>query len=302
MQWGDNCFHQGFWPGNTCNAGIGMHAADPGTYQAQLEVSNDGTQSPLVVPLSVTVLNGPAPVRRRHARSRSARSRWARIASRAITVTNDGDYGLQLQQAVMLTGLPDTLFTSDDGCSLQVLAPSDSCRVTVHFRPSSPGPVNAPLLIIPGNSPQGLLLVGVNGSGAAPALSGPAAPSGAADPPAGGSPPVTPLSAPASEPLAPQGAAVLSGPAVVARTLTCRAVGYPRGTALSYTWRRNGIPVAGAGSARLRLGAGDVGARFACLVRARNGAGIQVVGSRYSARVRARTAVTYASRRTLTRS
>ena len=219
-------------------------------------------------------------------------------ASRAITVTNDGDYGLQLQQAVMLTGIPDTLFTSDDGCSMQVLAPADSCRVTVHFRPSAVGPVNAPLLIIPGNSPQGLLLVGVNGSGAALALSSPAAPAGPGDPPAGASPPVSPLPAPASEPLAPQGMAVLTGPAVVARTLTCRAVGYSGGTALSYTWRRNGIAVTGSGSARLRLRAGDVGARFACLVRARNAAGVQVVGSRYSARVRARNPVPLASRRT----
>ena len=300
VQWGDNCFHQGFGPGNTCNAGIGMHAADPGTYHAQLEIGNDGTQSPLVVPLSVTVLRGP------HLVADTGQVAFGQVAvgqdaSRAITVTNDGDYGLQLQQAVMLTGIPDTLFTSDDGCSMQVLAPADSCRVTVHFRPSAVGPVNAPLLIIPGNSPQGLLLVGVNGSGAAPALSSPAAPAGPGDPPAGASPPVSPLSAPASEPLAPQGMAVLTGPAVVARTLTCRAVGYSGDTALSYTWRRNGIAVTGSGSARLRLGAGDVGARFACLVRARNAAGVQVVGSRYSARVRARNPVTLASRRTLTR-
>ena len=297
VQWGDNCFHQGFGPGSTCNAGIGMRASDPGTYQAQLEVSNDGTQSPLVVPLSVTVLNGP------HLVADTRQVAFGQVAvgqeaSRAITVTNDGDFGLQVQQAVMLTGLPDTLYTSDDGCSLQVLAPSDSCRLTVHFAPSAPGPVNAPLLIIPGNSPQGLLLVGVNGSGAAAALSGPPAAAAPADPPAGGSSPLTPLSAPASEPLAPRGAAVLSGSPVVARTLRCRAVGYSRDTALSYTWRRNGIAVTTAASARLRLEAADVGARFACLVRARNGAGIQVAASRYSAPVRARNPVTYASRRT----
>jgi hypothetical protein len=58
IQWGDNCFHHGYWPGNTCGVGIGRHAAPPGTYRAQIEVTNDGTESPLVIPLAVTELRG----------------------------------------------------------------------------------------------------------------------------------------------------------------------------------------------------------------------------------------------------
>ena len=50
VQFSNNCLHQTFFQGNSCSFGIAMHAAPPGTYTANLEVTNDGNTSPLSHP------------------------------------------------------------------------------------------------------------------------------------------------------------------------------------------------------------------------------------------------------------
>ncbi|MGZ4173323.1 MAG: choice-of-anchor D domain-containing protein [Solirubrobacteraceae bacterium] len=60
IAWGQNCTNQQYGPGSSCGMGIGFNPPNgAGTFRAQLELDSDSLSGPLLVPLNVTVLNGP---------------------------------------------------------------------------------------------------------------------------------------------------------------------------------------------------------------------------------------------------
>jgi hypothetical protein len=272
LQFGDGCFNQTYFPGNTCFAGIAMHAARPGTYQAQLEVTNDGTVSPVVIPLVVTELRGAQLV------TSPGQAVFGDVPvgeerTRPVAVRNDGDTDMQVQQVFMATGLPNVFSLTGDTCSSRVIAPGGTCGVVVHFAPGFAGHLNAAVFFIVGNQPTPVTIFGVSGNGVGAAVPVPAP---------GPTPAPTPPAA------SPKGRVRLSGKARVGATLRCTPVGYAEGVSFGHRWLRNGRPIAGATRATFRLRAGDAGSRIACRLVARNGAGAQRVTSARSGRIAAR--------------
>jgi Abnormal spindle-like microcephaly-assoc'd, ASPM-SPD-2-Hydin len=226
---GGNCFSRFWYPGSTCGFNIGFQPAGPGTYAAQLEIVSDGVPTSLVVPLSAVVRNGPRLV---FAPTRLAFGDVPVGQTRALTITarNEGDYPTQVGETLTVTGLPDVFSVTSDTCEGVIVPPRRACTVTVAFRPSFAGPVDATLFLIAGDQRRPVEIVPVSGTG----VGGPV-------------PPPTP-------------AARLSGRAVADSALTC----VPSAPASTFAWLRNGTVVPGATGARLTPTDGAVGARFAC--------------------------------------
>jgi hypothetical protein len=253
LAWGSNCFNQFFYPFNSCGIGVGFQPPGPGSYSAQLEITNDGTATPIVVPLSAVALNGPhlTLTPSQVAFGSLAVGQDATIAVRAL---NEGDYQTLVGETVVVTGLPDVFFVTGNACDGAILAPGDSCEFTAHFAPKFAGPVNASIFLIAGDNRRPVEVLGLNGSGVG-----------------GGSGASTTTGTPTL---------ALAGHAVAGGSLQCR----PSGAVSAFAWLRDGRVVARARGDRLALTDADVGARFAC--RATTGG--QTITSSASAPVRPR--------------
>jgi hypothetical protein len=244
IAWGQNCGNQQFGPGGTCGMGINFNPPNnAGTFHAELELDSDSLSGPLLIPLNVTVLNGP------HTLIGPEQTEFGAVAigktvSQTITAVNDGDAPMQVQQAFMVTGTPSVMAIATDRCTGQVVDPGSSCRFTVDFTPDGPGYRDASVIFIT-NGQGSIIPVGFSGTGTA----------------------------------VPAGAVVVDGNPAAGSRLGCRPVGYPEGTTFAYAWLRNGRPVAGADTDRLALGDADVGSRFACRVVAGNAVATQTASS-----------------------
>ena len=256
VQFGENCVHQAYFPGNSCSFGIAMHAAPPGTYTAALEVTNDGNTSPLVIPLSVTELAGPK-LTVTPSLAAFGDVGVGQERAQAISVVNAGDFQLPIQQVFVLTGWPDVFSMSDDSCSGQVLPPGATCGVMVHFRPSFLGPLDASLFFISGEQGPPVHIVSLNGTGTGTG-------SVVTPPTTSTSPPASPN--PAATPPPSGGTVSVTGKHVVGGTLRCRPRDFAAGANLRYRWLRNGHLIAGQTLSRLRLTSRDTRARIACQV------------------------------------
>ncbi len=181
VAYGDNCATTQFYgPGNTCSIGIGFNPPGPGTFTAQLEITNDGTTSPLVVALTATALAGPRATIAPPVVAFGDVTVGQEVAT-VVTVSNTGDAPLQVQQALVVTGRPDAFFVTDDKCTFQVIGPGGSCMIVAHFKPGFAGPQDASLFLITGNAPQPVSSIGLNGTGVAvPVAPTPASASGGA--------------------------------------------------------------------------------------------------------------------------
>jgi len=244
IAWGQNCASQQFGPGWTCGMGIGFNPPNgPGTFHAQLEVSSDSLTSPLIIPLNATALSGP------HAVISPLQTDFGNVAvghsaAQIVTVSNDGDYPMQVQQAFMVTGRPSDLPITADSCSGQVVSQGSSCTFTVAYQPSTTGELDGTVILITsGNGP--VTPIGFSGDGV-PTVNG---------------------------------AASLTGMPAAGSTLTCNPVGYPAGTSYAYQWLRNAHLVAGAYTPQLVLHDTDVGAVFSCRIIATNPVSSQTVTS-----------------------
>lgn len=234
-------------PGNNCNVGVNFNPSGAGTYNAQLELSNDGTVNPLVIPLSATALAGP------HAVISPAQAGFGDVAvgsasaPKAFTIKNAGDYPLQIQQVFVLSGTPQLFPVSADSCSAHVLSPAASCQLSVEFHPNGTG------------EREGTVFVITNENG-----------------------PVTTASFSGSGVPSPNGAATVAGVAAAGSPLTCTPSGYPDGTTFAYQWQKDGNSFDATGS-KITPTDADVGARFSCRVSATNSVGSQTVTSAKSA-------------------
>ena len=245
IAYGQNCANQQYGPGNGCGMGVGFNPPNgPGTFHAQLEISSDSLSSPLIIPLNATALNGP------HAVVSPLQTDFGNVAigksaSQTITVANNGDAPMQIQQAFMVTGTPSVFPITADGCSGQVVNQGSSCQFTVQFEPTAAGFREGSVIIIINNTPAPVTPIGFTGTGVP----------------------------------SPNGTATITGKQAAASTLTCNPVGYPGATVYSYQWLRNGQTLPGATAATYTPSDDDVGSQLACRLTATNPVGTQTVMS-----------------------
>ncbi len=242
---GQNCVNQQYGPGSQCGMNVGFNPPNgPGNFHAQLEISSDSLSSPLIIPLNATALNGP------HAVVSPTQTDFGNVAighsaSQTITVSNDGDAPMQVQQAFMVTGTPSVFPITGDGCSGQVVNQGSFCQFTVRFQPSAAGYREGSVITIINNGPGPVTPIGFTGTGVA----------------------------------RPQGAATITGNAAAGSTLTCNPVSYPAGTNYAYQWLRNGKTLTGGTTPVYRPSDSDVGSQLTCRLTASNPVGIQTVSS-----------------------
>lgn len=168
LAYGQNCATQLINGGSSCSMGIGFDPGGaPGSFHAQVEIASDAASSPLIVPLNATALSGahqtatPDPVA-------FGDVAVGQNASRMVTLANDGDYPMQSQQLIAVTGRPDVFFLTDDTCAGQTINPGQSCTVVAHFKPTASGAQDASLFIINGNQNPPVNQIGLNGNGVEP--------------------------------------------------------------------------------------------------------------------------------------
>lgn len=232
------------YPGNNCSVGVNFNPTGPGTKTAQLELSNDGTINPLVIPLSATALAGPKAVLTPPERDFGDVALGSASPPQVFSVANAGDFPLQVQQLLVISGAPQLFPLSGDSCSQQILAPGASCQFTERFQPTLAGPREATVFVITNQS----------GPVVTAALSGAGVPS-------------------------PRGHVTVAGTEAAGSWLTCIPHGYSDGTRFSYQWLRNGQPVAGATGVRFLPVDADVGSRLACRIEATNSVGSETAVS-----------------------
>ncbi len=178
---GNGC--QGYVLGSnsTCQIYLQFQPVSSGPKQAQLEIDNDGTVSPLFVSLSGIGLNGPA-LSVSPAQAIFGNVQLGSSTSQSFMLTNVGDAPLQFQELFIVSGSPQ-VFPMSDGCSGQQLAAGAACQVTVGFIPIAAGVKDASLLVISNQGP--VSVIGLSGTGVAPnsTSSGPTGATGPAGPP-----------------------------------------------------------------------------------------------------------------------
>jgi hypothetical protein len=229
-------------PGNGCSVGVRFNPTGPGSKTAQLELTNDGTSSPLVIPLSATALTGPATALFPTAHDFGPIAVGSGSSPQPLTITNTGDFPLQVQQLLMLSGTPQLFAVSADSCTQQRVNPGSSCQLSVTFNPARPGERSAAVYIISDAGPVATI-------------------------------PLTGIGT-----LAPNGVATITGDVTVGTTVACVPQGYPEGTSFAYSWLRNGAPIAG-DDETLALTDADVGVRLVCQIAATNAVGVTTATS-----------------------
>lgn len=247
-----NCGGNFLAPGNSCGLSVNFNPGGPRTYTAQLEIANSGSVNPLIVPLEVTALNGPKAVVTPGSIEFPVTKVGSAAPTQQVTVENDGDWPLQIQQLLIISGTPQTFPISNDGCSLIEIAPGAECEVTVGFAPTKAGERNASIFLIT-NTPGPVTTAPLSGEGM----------------------------------LAPAGSVALTSQAQVGVPITCIASGYYPADELSYKWLRGATAIPGeTQSVYVPVGA-DIGATLSCEVTAENPVGTQAVTSAPSAPVAA---------------
>ena len=239
-------------PGNNCSIGVNFNPSGPGSRIAQLELSNDGTIDPLVIPLTAIALAGPDAVLSPAQASFGDVAIGSSSTSQTFEIENAGDYPLQVQQVFVLSGTPQLFPISTDSCSSHLILPAASCQLSLRFQPTGAG------------ERQGTVFAITNENG-----------------------PVTTASFVGYGMPSPQGSASVVGAATAGSPLTCTPAGFPDGTTLTYQWLRDGSPVDRSDSMITPTDV-DVGARFSCRVLATNPVGSQTVTSPDSAPIAAR--------------
>lgn len=240
-------------PGNNCSFQVQFSSpGKAGNYEASLEIANSGTVNPIVVPLEATVLAGPQATIEPGEIDFGAVKVNTASPTQQVKVTNSGDFQLQIQQLLVISGSTQSFPLTNDECSLAALEPGESCEVTVGFAPTKAGERNASIFLI-SNTPGPVSTAALLGEGMN----------------------------------APNGSVALTSTAKVDVPLTCIASGYHDEDTLSYQWLSNGVAITGATQPVYVPVAGEVGATLSCEVTATNAVGSQTVTSAASSAVTA---------------
>jgi hypothetical protein len=163
---GGGCEGYNIGTGSTCQIYIQFNPTSAGVKNAQLEIDNDGTQSPLLVSLTGQGLNGPA-LTVGPSQAKYGNVTLGSSGSQTFTLGNAGDAPLQIQGVFLIAGSPQVFPISNDGCSGQQILPGSSCQLTVGFTPIAAGDKDGSLLLITNGSQPGVTIVGLDGTGVA---------------------------------------------------------------------------------------------------------------------------------------
>jgi hypothetical protein len=161
-----NCPQDNLAQNNTCEEGVRFSPTSPGEKTAELVVTSDATNSTFIIPISGSGASGP---------QLSLSSDQALLGEVPVgsalaytfTVTNSGDYPLEIQGAFVVSGTPSMFPILSDTCSSKAVAASASCTITVNFQPSTLGPKDASIIILT-ESTGGPTAVGIDGTGVLP--------------------------------------------------------------------------------------------------------------------------------------
>lgn len=91
-------------------------------------------------------------------------------APQTVTSTNNSNQPITLGTLALAGPNPGDFAFSSNGCNGVTLAPQANCSFSILFKPTVEGPLSA-VVQIPSNAPNGLVTVGLSGSGTVPALS-----------------------------------------------------------------------------------------------------------------------------------
>ncbi|MEO8444858.1 MAG: choice-of-anchor D domain-containing protein [Gammaproteobacteria bacterium] len=172
----DSCSGMTVTPASSCVVGLEFSPVAIGAVQDSFDIpSNDPVTASVTVQVSGTGQGLPAPdiaVTDSVAPTTDQLVPFGSVvvnqtATQTITVTNAGTANLTLGQVAMANPLVAPFNTLSDGCSNQVLAPSDSCTVQVQFQPTAVGGPFSDSLDIPSDDPDtATVTVSVTGTGA----------------------------------------------------------------------------------------------------------------------------------------
>jgi hypothetical protein len=245
-----NCQGVFLSPGNQCGVGVQFNPGAPGTYEATLEIANDGTVDPIEVPITVEVLAGPIATIEPDEVDFGPIEVGTEAEPAHLSITNTGDFSLQIQQLIIISGTPTTFPVLLDECTFHIVEPGEDCEVIIGFTPSKAGERNASVFVI-SNTPSPVNIASLSGEGM----------------------------------FAPNGSAQLSSQAKVGVPIFCMTSGYREVDTLSYQWLREGVAIPGETESDYVPVSGDVGATLSCEVTAENPVGSQTIESGPSATV-----------------
>ena len=245
-----NCNGNFLAPGNSCEINVQFNPITAGTFDAELEIANSGSENPVVVPLEVTALEGPKAAIVPTEIEFGVIKVGASAPTQQVSILNEGDYPLQIQQLLLLSGTPQVFPITNDECSRNEIAAGEECEVTVGFAPTKAGERNASIFVIT-NTPGPVTTAPLSGEGM----------------------------------FAPNGSAALTSQAQVGVPITCLTSGYHEADQLSYQWLRGATPISGQTQSVYVPVEADVGAALSCEVTAENAVGTQTVASAASTAV-----------------
>jgi hypothetical protein len=161
VQW--NCEGVVIGASNSCGMGVRFQPTSPGPKSASLVIDND-SGTPLVVPLSGEGLHGPQ-LTIDSVQALLGSVPLGSSARHTFNLSNTGDYPLFIERAFLVSGTPLMFPMLADSCTGQILYPSESCAITVAFRPTTLGEKSGALLFIT-NTPA-ITVAGLDGTGVA---------------------------------------------------------------------------------------------------------------------------------------
>lgn len=242
-------------PGNNCGLNVQFNPTAAGTYVAELLIANSGTADPLVVPLEATALAGPKAVINPGSIEFGTIKVGTSAATKQVSITNEGDFPLQIQQLLIISGTPQVFPITNDNCSQKEIEPGEECEITVGFAPTKAGERNASIFVIT-NTPGPVTIASLTGEGM----------------------------------FAPAGSSALTSQAKVGVPIFCLTSGYHEADELSYRWLRGTTAVPGETQPVYVPVEADVGSTLSCEVTAVNPVGTQTATSAPSALVTAASA------------
>lgn len=239
-----NCNASLLQPGKNCSVNVQFSPSGPGVYVAQLEISNDGTPDPVIVPLEAEALSGPKAVITPAEIDFGPIEVGTAATGKLVAISNAGDFPLEIQQLLIFSGTPQIFPVSGDNCSGQVVNPGAKCEVTVGFAPIKGGERNASIFVIT-NTPGPVTISSLTGEGM----------------------------------FVPNGTVDLTSQAQVGVPIVCLTSDYRDVDALSFQWLRGGVAIAGETQSVYVPVDADIGASLSCEVTAVNPVGTQTVAS-----------------------
>jgi hypothetical protein len=160
-----NCMPQNIAPGQHCPISVRFEPRDPRVHNATLHIRAGGSD----FPVALTGLGGVAEITLTPDPLDFGNVAVGSSATKSFTARSVGNSPFQAIVAVVAGGDVGDMRVVQDMCSLQLLAPTRQCTISVRFTPSAAGPAQAALAII---GDDGAYVARLRGNGVA----GPPAP------------------------------------------------------------------------------------------------------------------------------